>query len=109
MSPSRKNAVLVGYLKRLHVVSLLIIVYFSLSSTARSSIFEVDIGSSADVGSSISGVSPQARPARALAMQSLCLTVPPESPSAFVQPVFHFVPDSHVLQEFLDDLVQSGF
>ena len=49
------------------------------SSITRSSIFEVDIGSRADVGSSMSITS--GLTARALAMHSLCCC-PPESPRA---------------------------
>ena len=54
-------------------------VYFFLSSSISSSIFDVEIGSSADVGSSIRSTS--GCTASALAIQSLCCW-PPERPSA---------------------------
>ena len=54
-------------------------VYLSLSSIARSSILDVDIGSSAEVGSSIRITSGST--ASVLAMHNLCCC-PPDKPSA---------------------------
>ena len=55
------------------------IVYFDFNSTARSSILEVEIGSSADVGSSINKTSGSTAKARAI--HSLCCC-PPDNPNA---------------------------
>ena len=67
----KKNAVLSETLAACCILCVtIIIVYLSLSSHTKSSILDVDIGSSAEVGSSISNTSGST--ASALAIQSLC-------------------------------------
>ena len=81
------------------------IVYSRLSSCIRSSIRVVEIGSSAEAGSSIRITSGST--ARQRAMQSRCCW-PPERPSALLlQPVLDLVPERRLLQRLLDALVEA--
>ena len=71
---------------------------------ASSSILEVEMGSSALVGSSISSTSGSTASARA--MHSRCCW-PPERPERdLFQPVLDLVPDGRAAQGLLDDLVE---
>lgn len=86
-------------------VTMMIVMFF-LSSEHNSSIFPVEIGSSAEVGSSISKICGSTASARAI--HNLLLLAARKSERGFIQSVFEFFPHCGTFEGTLHNGVEIG-